>query len=130
MRIVFVDQDNTCRSQLAEALVSLDAAEGVEAYSAGFEAGDELDANTRQVMEELGYDMSAHFTKSLDDLPDLEFDYVVSLGVGDPMLKARMSLEWDVPDPRIRDVRSMRDMRDTLRERITRLLAAPRTIMY
>src|SRR5690606_15204470 len=130
MRIVFVDQANTCRSQLAEALVSLDAAEGVEAYRAGFEAGDEVDANMRPVMDGLGEDTSAHFTKSTGDRPDIESDYVVSLGAGNPMLKARMNLEWDVPDPRIRDVRSMRDVRDTLRERITRLLVAPRTIMY
>lgn len=126
MRIVFVDQDNACRSQLAEALVSLDAVEGVEAYSAGVEAGDALDTQTRRVMEELGYDMAGHFTKSLDDLPELEFDYAVSLGVGDPLLKARMSMEWDVPDPRGRDAEAMRATRDLLRARIRKLLVAPR----
>ena len=53
-------------------------------------------------MRELGYDLTAHHSKSLDDLPDETFDVAVTMGCGDacPNLKAKRREDWDIPDPR------------------------------
>lgn len=128
MRVLFVCLENACRSQMAEAFANMLGAEGVEAYSAGLESGETVDGRAVEVMRELGYDLARHASKSVDDLPDIEFDYVITMGCGDesPVVKARMQIDWDVPDPSGMGLKDFRQARDAIRERVERLLAAPR----
>lgn len=128
MRILFVCSENSRRSQMAEALATMLGAEGVEAFSAGAEPVGYVDPQAIEVMRELGYDMSAHEPKSLDEVPHIEFDYLITMGCADdaPVVKARMQIDWDVPDPAGMGVSEFRNVREMLRERIQRLLVAPR----
>lgn len=128
MRVLFVCVENSCRSQMAEGFANMLGAEGVEAYSAGSEPGGHVNSSAVEVMRELGYDLGAHESKSVDDVPDIEFDYVVTMGCGDdcPMVKARMHIDWDIPDPRGMGLGEFRRVRGMIRERVQRLLAAPR----
>lgn len=128
MRVLFVCVENSCRSQMAEAFANMLGSDGVEAYSAGSEPSGAVNARAVEVMRELGYDLGAHQSKSVEELPDIEFDYAITMGCGDecPMVKARMHIDWDIPDPRGMDIRSFRDVRDAIRERVERLLSAPR----
>ena len=130
MRVLFVCNENSCRSQMAEAFANMLGADGVEAYSAGVEPGAMVDARAVEVMRELGYDLCAHMPKSVDDVPDIEFDYVITMG-GDegPLVKARMQIDWDIPDPRGMGLRDFRGVRDAIRERVERLLVAPRALL-
>lgn len=128
MRMLFACVENSCRSQMAEAFANMLGHEGVEAYSAGSRPSGEINPAAIEVMRELGYDLARHTSKSVDDLPDLEFDYVVTMGCGDecPLVKARMTLDWDIPDPKGLSVKGVRMVRDQIRERVARLLSAPR----
>ncbi|MDX1442774.1 MAG: arsenate reductase ArsC [Gammaproteobacteria bacterium] len=128
LRILFVCQDNSAASQMAEAFASMRGPEGVEAYSAAPEPAAGIDPAAVDSMRELGYDMSQHFTRALDELPDIEFDYLVTLGgpIECPLTKARLQVDWDVPDPKGMGGSDFRDVRDAIRQRVDRLLAAPR----
>lgn len=128
MRVLFLCMENSCRSQMAEAFANMLGAEGVEAYSAGLEPSGMLQARAIEVMRELGYDLGTHEPKSVEDLPDIEFDYAVTMGCGDesPLVKTRMQLDWDIPDPSGMSLKDYRQVRDAIRERVERLLAAPR----
>lgn len=128
MRILFVCPENNGRSQMAEAFGNMLGAEGVEAYSAGLEPAAEIDPRAIEVMRDLGYDMSSHVPKSIDEVPDIEFHYVVNMGCEEslPVVKARMEIDWDVPDPRGMGTRDFRGVRDMIRSRVEKLLAAPR----
>ncbi|MBW3568307.1 MAG: arsenate reductase ArsC [Proteobacteria bacterium] len=128
MRVLFVCVDNSCRSQIAEAFANLLGVEGVEAYSAGSDPAGSVNPQAVKVMSELGYDLRSHPTRSLEDVPDVEFDYAVTMGCGDecPMVKARMHIDWDVPDPKGMNIEEFRRVRDMIRERVQRLLVAPR----
>ena len=130
MRVLFVCVENSCRSQMAEGFANMLGVEGVEAYSAGSEPGGHVNSSAVEVMREMGYDLGAHESKSVDDVPDIEFDYVVTMGCGDdcPMVKARMHIDWDIPDPRGMGLGEFRSVRDMIRERVQRLLAAPRIV--
>jgi len=130
MRVLFVCIENSCRSQMAEGFANQLGVEGVEAYSAGSEPSGIVNPFAIKAMHELGYDMRSHESKSLDDIPDLEFDYAISLGCGDecPMVKARMHIDWDIPDPRGMGIDEFRRVRDMIRERVQRLLVAPRVL--
>lgn len=52
-------------------------------------------------MLELGYDLSKHSSKSLNDIPDVEYDIVVTMGCGEecPVVKAKRHEDWNIPDP-------------------------------
>lgn len=128
LRILFVCQDNAGISQIAEAFAAMRGPEGVEAYSAAPLPAPAVDPRAIAMMRELGYDMSHHRTTLLEDLPDIEFDYLVAMGDGVecPITKARLQVDWDIPDPSGMNDSDYRGVRDTIRQRVDRLLTAPR----
>ncbi|MGE4443205.1 MAG: arsenate reductase ArsC [Desulfomicrobium sp.] len=78
MRILFLCTGNSCRSQMAEGWARHLKKGEIEAVSAGI-ARHGMNPFAVRVMQEAGVDMSAHTSKTLDDLPSLEFDAVVTL---------------------------------------------------
>lgn len=130
MRVLFVCTENSGRSQIAEAFTNMLGADGVEAYSACPEPGEAIVPQAVEVMSELGYGLESRVLMSVDELPDVVFDYVVTMnGEECPMVKTRMHIEWDIPDPRGMGVSGFRHVRDTIRERVQRLLTAPRALL-
>jgi len=121
MKAVFVCVENSNRSQMAEAFARM---AGIEAYSAGSRPSGKVNPKAIEAMKELDYDLSAHYSKSLDDLPDLEFDFAVTMGCGDacPMLKAKRQEDWQIPDPKEMSSDQFREVRDL--ERRTNLSSA------
>jgi len=63
---------------MAEGLVNQFLADGWEAYSAGLEATS-VHPKAIQVMSEIGIDISGHLSKSVDKLPPVDFDIVITL---------------------------------------------------
>ncbi len=82
-RIVFVCVENSNRSQIAEAFARLHGGERVEAYSAGSRPSGKVNPRAVEFMREVGYDLTAHRSKGIADLPAVEFDAVVGMGCGD-----------------------------------------------
>lgn len=78
MNILFLCTGNSCRSQMAEGWARHLKAGEIKATSAGI-ARHGMNPHAVRVMEEAGVDMSGHASKTLDDLPSLEFDVVVTL---------------------------------------------------
>ncbi|MCF8029313.1 MAG: arsenate reductase ArsC [Desulfohalobiaceae bacterium] len=76
--VLFLCTANSCRSQMAEGWARQLLAGVINPHSAGV-ATQGLDQRAVQVMREVGVDISGQVSKSLDDLPDLEFDAVVTL---------------------------------------------------
>lgn len=77
-RVLFLCTHNSCRSQMAEGLVNHDLGARMEAFSAGTEAT-RVNPLAIKVMAELGIDLSAHRSKSLDEFAAQPFDYVITL---------------------------------------------------
>src|SRR5262245_49707616 len=73
-RVLFVCVENSNRSQIAEAFAGILGGSEVESYSAGSSPSGVVNPKAISVMSELGYDLSTHGSKSLDDLPNVEFD--------------------------------------------------------
>jgi arsenate reductase (thioredoxin) len=78
MKILYLCTGNSCRSQMAEGWARHLKKGEVEAVSAGIERHG-MNPYAVRVMEEAGVDMRTHASKTLDDLPSLEFDAVVTL---------------------------------------------------
>jgi len=88
-RLLFVCVENSCRSQIAEAFARIHGGDQVKAYSAGSRPSGEVNARAIESMKEIGYDLSTHTSKSLDDIPEEGFDFVATMGCGDECPIAR-----------------------------------------
>lgn len=124
-RVLFVCVENSNRSQMAEAFARMQGGDAVEASSAGSSPSGKINPKAVRFMAELGYDLSTHASKSLDQVSG-EFDAVVTMGCGDscPWVPARRREDWALPDPRDLDDDGYRAVRDEIAARVQRLLAS------
>lgn len=124
-RILFVCIENANRSQMAEAFARIHGGDRVEALSAGSKPSGRINPQAIRFMSELGYDLSVHESKSLDDIHG-EFDAVVTMGCGDdcPWVPARRREDWALPDPKHMDDDGYRAVRDEIAARVKALIAA------
>lgn len=99
--ILFVCVANSFRSQMAEAIARRLGQSRWEVWSAGSNPSGHVHPLAIQLMAERGLDLRTHRSKGIGELPEREWDYVVTMGCGDrcPMVRARHRLEWAVPDP-------------------------------
>lgn len=76
--VLILCSQNSCRSQMAEALLRKHAGDRFEIHSAGLEAAPQIFPPARQVIEELGLDMSGQSVKSVDQfLGNLPVRYMI-----------------------------------------------------
>ena len=122
--IVFVCVENSCRSQLAEAFARRAQLADLTVYSAGSNPSGTVNGKAIQVMAELDYDLSQHQSKSLQELPDITFDAVITMGCGDncPWVKAKLREDWALPDPKHMPLAEFRDIRDAIATKVGELI--------
>ncbi len=78
LKVLFLCTGNSCRSQMAEGFARALKGEQIEAYSAGT-SPQGLNPLAVKAMAEIGIDISSHKSKSVDELQDVIFDFVVSV---------------------------------------------------
>jgi len=128
-KVLFVCVENSCRSQMAEAFAKMhgkDGKDGLEVYSAGSRASGKVNEKAIKSMRELGYDLNTHSSKSLSEIPDVEYEYAITMGCGDecPYVKAKRREDWAIPDPKNMDERDFNAVRDTIETKVLSLIAS------
>jgi protein-tyrosine-phosphatase len=125
-RVLFVCVENSNRSQMAEAFARLHGAGKVEAQSAGSRPSGRVNPRAVEAMREVGYDLAAHGSKSLESFSGQAVDVAVTMGCGDacPLVRAARREEWDVPDPREMPPERFREVRDLIERKVKDLLAS------
>ncbi len=78
LKMLFLCTGNSCRSQMAEGLCRSLIGDIVEPYSAGI-VKHGLNPDALKVMQEIGIDISNHFSKTVDEMEEQNFDYVVTV---------------------------------------------------
>lgn len=125
-KILFVCIENSNRSQMSQAFARMLGGNTVEAYSAGSRPSGIVNPKAIAAMQELGYDLSQHDSKSLDEVKQYApFDAVVTMGCGDacPWMPAKQFIDWQIPDPKNMDPESFRVVRDLIRTKVSDLLS-------
>ena len=127
-RVLFVCVENSCRSQMAEAL---GRRAGLEVASAGSRPSGRVHPGVAAALAEWGLDVGAQHSKGLAALDPREYDALVTMGCGDTCADVTAALreDWPLPDPRGGDADVFRRVRDELERRIAdlaRRLAAGR----
>lgn len=128
--ILFLCTGNACRSQMAEGFARRSFPKNWKIYSAGIMAAG-LHPLTIQAMQEVGIDISDQYSKSVDEIPKDEIDYVVTL-CGNaqsncPIFPRPVTQEhWPIEDPllaigRLSTQNAFRTVRDQIKEYIVKL---------
>jgi arsenate reductase len=78
LKVLFLCMGNSCRSQMTEGWAKKLKGNVIEPYSAGIEIHG-LNPNAVKVMAEAGVDISSHRSKHLDELKDIDFDFVITV---------------------------------------------------
>ncbi|HZV45029.1 MAG TPA: arsenate reductase ArsC [Saprospiraceae bacterium] len=122
--LLFVCIENSNRSQMAQAFAILHGHGEVQAYSAGSKPSGKINPKAIAAMNEIGYDLSRHDSKSLDEIPDVTYDAVITMGCGDacPWVPARYREDWAIPDPRNMNEDDFRVVRNEIESKVKELL--------
>lgn len=123
-RLLFVCVENSCRSQMAEGFAHLLGGEAVEAFSAGSAPSGVVNPKAVRSMAEIGYDLSKHASKSLDEVPAGEYAAAITMGCGDacPSVPATVHEDWGLPDPKHMEPAEFAEVREQIRARVQDLL--------
>ncbi len=136
-RVLFLCTGNSCRSHMGEALLRHEGGDRYVAQSAGARPSGTIHTVATTVMAELGIDLSAHRSKSIDEfLPPSEVTPHVIVSVCSnadrdcPVFPGEVTrLRWPLPDPAAIDdedeqLRTARLVRDELKKRIREAIAS------
>ena len=78
MKVLFLCTGNSCRSQMAEGWARHLKGGVIEPYSAGIEKHG-MNPHAVKVMGEAGVDLSKHYSKAVEEIGPVQFDYVVTV---------------------------------------------------
>lgn len=123
-KVVFVCVENSCRSQMAEAFGRIHGKGIIEVYSSGSRPSGIVNPKAIASMAEVGYDLSKHDSIGLDELPQINWDYAITMGCGDecPMLKANHREDWGLPDPKHMEPKEFAQVRDIIEREVIDLI--------
>ena len=123
-KILFVCVENSNRSQMAEAFVKMHGKGKAEVYSSGSRPSGIINPKAIAAMKELGYDLTSHDSKSLDEIPQIKYDYAITMGCGDecPFVIAEHRDDWKLDDPKHLAPDEFNKVRDEIEKRVIQLL--------
>lgn len=123
--VLFVCVQNAGRSQMAAALLNVEAKGKIRVRSAGSMPAAELDSNVVTAMSEMGLDLSKDYPKPLTDDVVRASDVVITMGCGDscPIYPGKRYEDWELADPAGQSLETVRTIRDDIHDRV-RILAA------
>ncbi|MCB0503065.1 MAG: arsenate reductase ArsC [Bacteroidetes bacterium] len=124
IKLLFVCIENSNRSQMAEAFAKIHGKAGIQSFSAGSRPSGIVNPKAIAAMQAVGYDMSSHSSKSVDQFLQEHFDYVIGMGCGDecPMIPANHRLEWAITDPKNLEADQFYLIRDEIEAKVKALL--------
>lgn len=124
-KILFVCVENSNRSQMSQAFATIHGGESVQTYSAGSQPSGIVNPKAIAAMKELGYDLSKHDSKSMDEVKQYApFDAVVTMGCGDacPWMPSKKFVNWEIPDPKNMEPKEFNEVRDLISEKVKSLI--------
>ena len=118
-RVLFVCVENSCRSQLAEAISIHLFSNHLKAFSAGSRPSGRVNPKAITSLKGIGIEHKGK-SKSVDEIKGSDFDFVVGMGCGDecPNIPGSKRIEWNIPDPKEFDSEKFDEIRDLIKEKI------------
>lgn len=118
--VLFVGVHNAGRSQMAAALLDHHAGGAAEVRSAGSAAADSINPAVREVMTEIGIDVSREQPKHLTTQAVESSDVVITMGCGDacPVFPGKRYRDGGLTDPAGKTLEQIRPIREDVDARV------------
>ena len=110
---------------MSQAFAIINGGNEFEAFSAGSKPSGIVNPKAIAAMKELGYDLSTHGSKSLDEVKAFApFDAVVTMGCGDacPWMPAKKFIDLVIPDPKHMTPKEFNEVRDFIEGKVKELI--------
>ena len=122
-KVLFVCVENACRSQMAKGFFNTFTMHAV-ADSAGTQPAKNIDPVAVKVMKEKDIDISVFVPKMLDFSMNNEFDFIITMGCidGCPITPRNKTIEWNIEDPKGKDIDFYRNVRDQIEVNVKKLI--------
>ena len=121
--MLFVCIENSCRSQMAEAVYNRHARNST-ASSAGSKPAATIEPNTVEVLKEIGLDVSGKKPQGYAPHQAAQYDYVVTMGCKEacPITPKEKTIKWEIPDPKGKPNDEIRKTRDLIEQKVLQLI--------
>ncbi|MFW6121581.1 MAG: low molecular weight phosphatase family protein [Petrotogales bacterium] len=122
-KVLFVCVENACRSQMAKGFFNKFTKDAM-ADSAGTQPAKNVNPVAVKIMNEVGVDIGNNKPKQLTFDMNNEFDFIVTMGCidGCPVTPKNKTIEWNVEDPKGKDIDFYRDVRDQIEGNVKKLI--------
>ena len=125
--VLFVCVQNAGRSQMAEGFFKKYAPKEYEGISAGTMPVSEINPLAVEVMREVDIDISGQKSKEITEDMIRNSSKIVNMGCMDkvscPTLFLQNLLDWNIEDPKDKQIDKVREIRDEIEERVKKLVA-------
>ena len=123
-KILFVCVENAGRSQIAEGFLR-EYAPKFKVLSAGTKPKSQLNPTVVEVMKEIGIDITTQKPKELTE-EMISSSITVNMGCMDhescPSLFVKDVINWNIPDPKDKEIEQVRKIRDQINNEILNLV--------
>ncbi len=125
-KILFVCNENSCRSQIAEGFLNHHGSGKFIAESGGSCPSGIVNPQGIEVMKEKGIDISGQTSKGLPE-DFSSYDMVITMGCCSveevcPVIYSGNKIEWKIDDPKGHDMEFFRKVRDDIEKNVLDLL--------
>jgi arsenate reductase (thioredoxin) len=120
MKVFFLSNQNSCRSQMAEAILR-SYNNGLEIYSAGIDPAHHVSPVAIEVMAEIGICLKPQVPQHYSNFDHMEFDYLITVGDSTaeelkiPPIKCRKKMHLGFHNP-YRNSKNREEIRQKCRE--------------
>jgi len=124
-KVLFACRENACRSQISSAFAQKMAGDRLDVFNAGSTPASQVNSMMIDAMGEIGIDMAFRKTTHIDDVLDaVTPDWIITMGCGEecPYIPGVTRQDWDLPDPAGQSMEVMRNVRDEIERRVTKLI--------
>jgi protein-tyrosine-phosphatase len=125
--VLFVCVQNAGRSQMAEGFFKKYAPKEYEGISAGTLPVSEINPLAVEVMREVDIDISGQKSKEITEDMIRNSSKIVNMGCMDkvscPTLFLQNLLDWNIEDPKDKQIDKVREIRDEIEQRVKELVA-------
>lgn len=125
--VLFVCVQNAGRSQMAEGFFKKYAPKEYEGISAGTMPVSEINPLAVEVMREVDIDISGQNSKEITEDMIRNSSKIVNMGCMDkvscPTLFLQNLLDWNIEDPKDKQIEKVREIRDEIEQRVKALVA-------
>lgn len=124
MKVLFSCVENSCRSQIAEALAKKFTNQGIDFLSGGSEPSGVVNPMAIKLLRSEGINLISHKSKNVSEFENIKIDYLISMGCGDlcPNVLANKRIEWNIPDPKNMNESEFQDVIENIRGKVLRLI--------